>query len=362
MRVARIVAKLEPGGAQLTALRLAKFMRELGIETRLLAGFATADGVAMYERNGIPVEMHGSGKDLQYGCSKRFVRWLESRLADVDLIHAHMFGAWWAAAYAKETDVPLVASEHNAYQWPSRPRLTEMRKALSAVDLFFAHGPSARRLVLKMGLPAERLRSGVAPITGLDARARGDLPSPRVVFAGRLHHEKGPDVLLKAIARLEQPPATLILGAGEMEAALRGMASELGIQRAIRFAGWQPDPGSFIAGASALVVPSRREAWSQSAVTAMGLGVPVIGTAVEGLPLTLGNGRGVLVPPEDPGALATAIADVLAGRRMVDRRETRAYALRFAPERVATVYANAYRSLTARADTSEDAVPRELAQ
>jgi glycosyltransferase involved in cell wall biosynthesis len=348
MRVARIVAKLEPGGAQLTALRLAKFMRELGIETRLLAGFATADGVAMFERNGIAVESLGAKADLQYACSKRFASWLAPRLEDADLVHAHMFGAWWAAAHAKPAELALVASEHNAYKWPGRPRLKEMRQALRAVDMFFAHGPAARRLLLELGFPSERLQPGLAPLGDLAAKPRRDLPSPRVIFAGRLHHEKGPDLLLEAIARLEQRPATLILGTGQMEADLRRLAAELGIERVVRFLGWQRDPGSFIAGASAVLVPSRREAWSQTAVLGMGLGVPVIGTAVEGLPRTLGEGRGVLVPPEDPVALATAIADVLAGRRVVNRRKARAYALRFSPERVARVYANAYRSLATR--------------
>jgi glycosyltransferase involved in cell wall biosynthesis len=347
MQLARVMAKLEPGGAQLSAVRLSAFLHGCGIETRLLAGSATREGIAMCEAHGMAVEVLGDRADLQYACSKRFARWLAPRLEDADIVHAHMFGAWWAAARVRPAGVPLVASEHNACRWPGRPRLRQMRGALSAVDLFFAHGPAARRLVLELGLPAERLRSGIAPVAGLDVQPRGGLPSPRVMFAGRLHHEKGPDLLLEAIARLERPVTTLILGAGEVETELRALALELGIERVTRFLGWQPEPGGFIAGASALVVPSRHESWSQVAVMGMGLGVPVIGTAVEGRPLTLGTGRGVLVPPEDPAALAAAIADVLAGRLATDRPEARAYAFRFSPERVASVYASAYRSLMA---------------
>jgi glycosyltransferase involved in cell wall biosynthesis len=63
------------------------------------------------------------------------------------------------------------------------------------------------------------------------------------------------------------------------------------------------------------VVPSREESWSQSAVLALGLGVPVVGTAVDGLARTLGQGRGVLVPPEDPRAHAGALSRVLGGER-----------------------------------------------
>jgi glycosyltransferase involved in cell wall biosynthesis len=63
------------------------------------------------------------------------------------------------------------------------------------------------------------------------------------------------------------------------------------------------------------VVPSREEPWSQSALLALGLGVAVVGTAVDDLAHTLGGGRGVLVPPEDPRALAGALSRVLAGER-----------------------------------------------
>jgi glycosyltransferase involved in cell wall biosynthesis len=105
-------------------------------------------------------------------------------------------------------------------------------------------------------------------------------------------------------------------------------------------------PGSSIAGATVHVVPSREEAWSQSAVLALGLGVPVIGSAVEGLPLTLGQGRGVLVPSEDPEELARAIDELLHGRGVPDPAAGRVYAERFTPERIAPYYADTYRRLT----------------
>jgi glycosyltransferase involved in cell wall biosynthesis len=332
-------------------------MRERGIETRLLAGCATPDGIAMCESHGVAVEVFGGTKDLQYAASNRFARWLAPRVEDVDVLHAHMFGAWWAAAAVRSPEVPLVASEHNApWRRPSRSQQKKMKRALAAVDLFFAHGPGARRLVLDLGFPVERLRNGVSPVGGFDALPQDNLDSPRIVFAGRLHHEKGPDLLLRAVAAMEDPPATLILGAGPMEVELRKLSVELGIHHVTQFLGWQREPGRFIAGASALVVPSRNEAWCQAAVLAMGLGVPVIGSAVEGLPLTLGARRGLLVPPEDPVALAAVIRSVLAGRLTTDRIGAREYALRFSPERVAEVYAAAYHSLVADREPSRQSL------
>jgi len=167
------------------------------------------------------------------------------------------------------------------------------------------------------------------------------------VFAGRLHAEKGPDLLLDALTKLVDPPATFLLGAGAMEPELRRQAASLGLDGTVRFEGWRDRPERWLAGASVCVVPSRFDAWSQTAVFAMSLGVPVVGTAVEGLPAVLGDERGVIVAPEDPTALARGIDDVLSGRIRTNLRAARRYARRFSPQAVAARYATAYRELCA---------------
>ena len=349
MRVARVIAVLEPGGAQLGALRLSLALRAHGIESRWFAGHATREGLALFRSRGIEVEVLGGGPALQYARRRAFAERLAVALRDEDVVHAHMFGAWWAAARAVPDGVPLAASEHNALQWPGRVPARALREALARVDLFFAHGPAAREEILAAGLPLERMRAGMSPIDGTHVSPRRRLLSPRIVFAGRLHPEKGPDLLLDALARLAAPTPTFVLGAGLMEPELRRRAQRLGIEQHVHFEGWRDDPGSWIAGASVCVVPSRFDAWSQTAALAMSLGVPVVGTAVEGLPGVLGDGRGVLVAPEDPAALADAIEGVLSGRLRADLRAARLYARRFTPHAVAAQYAAAYGDLCATA-------------
>ena len=347
MKLLRVIAKLEPGGAQLAALRLTAPLGRHGIRTRILAGTATAEGVELCAAHGAEVEVWNGEPDLQYECSRAFARWLRPRLEDADLVHAHMFGAYWAAARAIAEGVPLVASEHNALQWPGRPRVRKLREALGRVSLFYAHGPEARRLVLELGFPAPKLRVGLSPVEGLDARPRPGTVPGGIVFVGRLHHEKGPDLLIDALAAMEEPPPTVLVGSGELEPRLRRAVRRHGLGPCVTFTGWQRKPGEWIAGAGVLAVPSRHEAWSQAAVTAMGLRVPVVGCAVEGLPITLGNNRGVLVEPDCPEAMAGALTDVLAGHHRVDLEQASEYARRFSPERVAGVYASAYRTLVA---------------
>jgi glycosyltransferase involved in cell wall biosynthesis len=348
-RVIRVLAKLEPGGAQLSVLRVVRELEAMGIGSRLLVGWASPDGLALARRMGVAVEVYGDEGDLQWRADPGFARWLAPRLAGAPVVHAHMFGAWWAAAQVAEEATALVASEHNALTWPLGRPAVDLRRALARVDRFYAHGPGARRAILAAGLPPARMRPGTSPVADLDAAPRAGLPRPRIVFAGRLHPEKGPDVLVDALARVPGAPPALLLGAGALRPALEAQIVALGLGDRVRLVGWQNRPGPWIAGAAMLVVPSRDEAWSQTAVLGMALGVPVIGTDVDGFPETLAAGRGLIVAPEDPGALAGAIADLLAGRRRTDLAGARAYAKGFSAASVTAGYATAYRGLALRA-------------
>jgi hypothetical protein len=351
MRVVRILGALEPGGAQLSALRLSVALRRHGVATTLLAGDATPSGLELAGRYGLPADAYRvsevlAADSLQWTPAPGFARWLGPRLARADLVHAHMVGAWWAAARALPPRVPLVASEHNEMSWPGGDYTPQARDAARRVGMFFAHGPAARAWAARIGLGDGRLREGRSSVEGLSAGPMPGLPSPRLTFAGRLRGDKGPDVLVEALALLDQPPPAYLVGDGPLRAALIRLVRARGLDAVVRLPGWSYEPTGYIAGASVHVVPSREESWSQSAVLALGLGVPVVGTAIDGLARTLGDGRGVLVPPEDPHALAGALTRVLRGEHP-DPVPGRAYAQQFTPSAAATVYAGAYRQLLA---------------
>jgi glycosyltransferase involved in cell wall biosynthesis len=110
--------------------------------------------------------------------------------------------------------------------------------------------------------------------------------------------------------------------------------------------GWVGDPGPYIAGATVLTIPSRDEAFSQTAIIGLAHGVPVIGTEVDGLPATLAGGRGILVPPEDPRVLAAALERVLRDE-LLRPRPLRSVAERHAPAHVAAICESTYRGLVA---------------
>ena len=170
------------------------------------------------------------------------------------------------------------------------PRLAAMSRSRSP------RGPSARAWAARIGLDDGRLRDGRSSVEGLSAAALPGFPSPRLTFADRLRGDKAPDVLIEILALIDAPPPAYLVGDGPLRGPLTRLIRARGLEAVVHLPGWSYEPARDIAQATVHVVPSREESWSQSAVLALGLGVPVVGTAVDGLARTLGEGRGVLPP------------------------------------------------------------------
>jgi glycosyltransferase involved in cell wall biosynthesis len=127
--------------------------------------------------------------------------------------------------------------------------------------------------------------------------------------AGRLEPVKGFDVLLSAAehVRREIPNACfLIVGQGSREAELKRQAAPLG--GAVRFLGYREDIAHIMAGCDIIAVPSRNEGMGRVVVEAGAAGLPVVATAVGGLPHVVDHERtGILTPPRDARSLADAL-------------------------------------------------------
>lgn len=168
-----------------------------------------------------------------------------------------------------------------------------------------AHGfPESRFELVPNGVDPEALRAQIQPLRGA---------APTLVAVGRLVHVKGFDVLLRALALLDREVRLVICGEGPERASLRRLAGRLGIDDRVDLPGWVEEPRKLglIAASSALVHPSRFEAFGMAPLEALALGTPVIATHVGGLPELVGD-AGLLVPPDDPQALAEAIRRVVA--------------------------------------------------
>jgi glycosyltransferase involved in cell wall biosynthesis len=157
-------------------------------------------------------------------------------------------------------------------------------------------------------IPAEKL-------AGRRAAARRELAippdGPLLVAVGNLYPVKDHATLLRAAA---SPPLArvAIAGRGSEEASLKRLAGELGIADRVHLLGLRDDIDRVLLAADVFVQPSRSEGLPLSILEAMGAGLPVVATAVGGIPEAVVAGKtGALVPAGDPAALAEALRCLL---------------------------------------------------
>ena len=188
---------------------------------------------------------------------------------------------------------------------------------------------------------------------------------PTVVAVGRLSEEKGFDVLLRAFARvLERAPSArlVIAGDGFRRDALVAEAMALGIAASVDFPGWVDGEAltELLDRASVVVIPSRAEGFGLVALEAALRGRAVVATDVGGLSEVVADGAtGLLVPVEDPGALAGAVLGLLEDRGLARRlgEAGRARALReFSGRRHVEATVELYERLADGREGSFDAV------
>lgn len=131
-----------------------------------------------------------------------------------------------------------------------------------------------------------------------------------ITYVGEFRHIKGADILVDAVAKLRAQgrPVTLTLGGdGEETAALRAQCERLNLGDAVRFLGHFPARYGFSKG-RLLVVPSRGDSMPYVVIEAAAAGVPMLASAIGGIPEIFGPFKDGLVPAADLDALASAIA------------------------------------------------------
>lgn len=146
-------------------------------------------------------------------------------------------------------------------------------------------------------------------------RATARVPD-RVLCVGAFVGDKGVDVLVEAMGLIAADVPTLRLalaGAGVDETMLRKRVTALGLDGRVEFLGWLRGAAleAEYAHASLFALPSRTEGFPLALLEAMWYGLPSIATAVGAVPELLEGGAGVLVPPEDPRALAGALRSLV---------------------------------------------------
>lgn len=329
------------GGIQAQTLALARALTALGEDVHVVTRPARGrpareqiDGVAVH-RTGLL----GPGPAATVAYVAGAARLVASLGAGIRLVHAHQMLSPASAAIALHVGrgLPFAVTVHAsgevgevahlARQGPlGTARLLALRATCAA---FVAVSAPIEAELASAGIPRgriHRIANGVdtrrfAPAPAAEReRLRAVLglaaPGPLAVYSGRLAPEKGVDVLLEAWALLSRSrlaPTLCVVGDGPEREPLLARARSLGIARAVRFPGAVEDPSAWLRAADVFVLPSRAEGLSVALLEAMACGLAVVATDVGGTREVAPEGTALLVPAEDPQALAAALRRSLRG-------------------------------------------------
>jgi glycosyltransferase involved in cell wall biosynthesis len=187
------------------------------------------------------------------------------------------------------------------------------------VDRIWCVSNAVRDYLRSLGLAPEKLAviykgHDLAWYAAPPTVSRADLGIPDGAFlagfVGSVRQVKGVDVLLKAVAGLPHALRAYVLLAGEMrDPEVARLVQTAPLRERVRATGFRADAASLMRLCDAFVMPSRaREGLPRAVLEAMAQGVPVVVSRVGGMPeLVVDRDSGLVVPPSDPSALATAL-------------------------------------------------------
>jgi glycosyltransferase involved in cell wall biosynthesis len=308
MRVLQAMAGAEHGGAEAFFVRLVLALHRAGLEQRVVIR-ANPARAAQLAAGGIEAIQLPFGGRLDFVTPWRLKRALRDFAPDVALTWMNRASAMMPAPAGEKTFVH-VGRLGGYYDLKYYRRCRHLiANTQDIVDYIVAEGWPAERV--------HYLPNFVAEVKAEPAHRNEfftPTDAPLLLAMGRLHPNKGFDVLIEAVARL--PDIYLwIAGEGPARGELEAHAHRLFVKPRVRFLGWRDDGPALLAACDAFVCPSRHEPLGNVVIEAWAQSVPVIAAESQGPGALIRHGEtGILVPVDDALALARAIQQTLADR------------------------------------------------
>ncbi len=323
VRVLHFVTGGFSGGATQVAIQLVNAARDSGAVEPLLVLRRKRHGdparIEELRRAGVPLELvagwsHAATIAALVGVCRRF---------KPDVLVAHGFSEHlWGRYAGLLAKVPhLVHVEHNTRERYSAWRLAQARWLAKRTDRIVGCSEGVRRVLLEMGMPADRtiaIPNGIRlePFAGADAHPfAGRVPG--IVMVARYAKQKDHATLLRAVALLRGrglTPPVLFAGGGKAlhRRPLETLAAELGIAAQVQFLGVVRNVPELLLGHQLAVLATHYEGMPLALLEGMAAGCAVIGSAVPGVREVIEDGiEGRLVAESDPVAMADAIEHLL---------------------------------------------------
>lgn len=325
-RILHLIASNFVGGPEKQILAHAALARRAGCDIRI-GSFGATEILARAAEQAMPtVELHTSAFVLPACVSELADR---VRTEKISLLVTYGYKAdivgWLASRRTGARQLAFVrgwtAEDWKVALYEGADRYVVRRVAnVACVSREQAEVASAGRgtLPAPVVIPNAALTSGAVASFRDRREARQALRIPPDAFVvgavGRLSPEKGHRYLIDGILQFgnEVPYAlVVIVGDGPERSALETQVREWGLQDKVQFAGFQKNVPDWMLAMDVLVNPSLREGMPNAVLEAMAAGLPVVATAVGGLPEMITHGQsGMLVPPADGKALADTLREL----------------------------------------------------
>lgn len=276
---------------------------------------------------------------------------------------------------ARQVGIPAVAIAHGwtSATWKVRLNETADRLALAWMDAVVCVSGAQAVKVKHAGVKADKVNVihnaiNADEIADHDAGVRDGLekqfaekPRHIVGAAGRLSPEKGMDQLVEAASLVrarDSGVAFVVFGEGPERQKLEALIIEKGLQDKFVLAGFREDVGRLLPCLDVAVLPSWTEGLPVILLEALAAGVPVVATAVGGIPEVIADGVvGYLVPPGQPQLLAERIGGLLRDderRRSMGRQGQERVRRDFTVARQAESYRHLFEALMRRSESAAD--------
>jgi glycosyltransferase involved in cell wall biosynthesis len=258
----------------------------------------------------------------------------------IDVLHSHKFGSnAWGAILSRIAKTPAFVAHEHTWSFEGQPLRKMIDRELIArrASAFVAVSELDRRRMIELErIPAEKIvlvPNGISPMPETDgAKVREELGiEPEVRLIGTvcsLRAQKALDVLVDVAASLRDDPGgvrVLIAGEGEERPRLEALIADRGLEREVTLLGRRADVPDVLAALDLALLTSDFEGTPLSVIEYMAAGLPVVATAVGGVPDLVQDGEtGYLVEPRDAAAIAGRVRELLGDRERARRMGERA--------------------------------------
>ena len=321
-RVIHFVTGGFSGGATQVALGLVRAAAPGGPVQPLLVlrrkRHANPQRIDELRREGVPLALVPGWSHL--ATIVALVRLCRSYRPHVLVAHGFSEHLWGRLAGLLAGVPALVHVEHNTRERYTWWRRMQTRWLAARTQRIVGCAEDVRQVLLDMGMPAARtvcIPNGIslAPFAAAHTQAWPQR-EPAVMMVARFSKQKDPRTLVKALALLRQHglrPTLRLVGDGKTRTEVESLSRELGLDDGqVQFLGLRRDVPALLMRHQIFVLSTHYEGMPLALLEAMAAGCAVVGSAVPGVQGLIRDGvDGVLVPPQDPAALAQALASLL---------------------------------------------------